>query len=148
MISVRAEAPTARAVACQHGIACALLLVDAALRPLLKAEKLLTRLPHARAQEVRPAWRPEALPVQQALISGGSSFKPRAPRRGVFYALDPSPSEISDDPARLDRTAIHAALAASYWRRASPGKSWTGPWRIPLCLGFTRARTRSDSPAQ
>ncbi|MBL9174970.1 MAG: 30S ribosomal protein S9 [Verrucomicrobiales bacterium] len=42
-ISVKGGGPNGQAVACQHGIARALLLVDAALRPLLKAEKLLTR---------------------------------------------------------------------------------------------------------
>lgn len=43
VISVKGGGPNGQAVACRHGIARALLTVDAALRPLLKAEKLLTR---------------------------------------------------------------------------------------------------------
>lgn len=42
-ISVKGGGPNGQAVACQHGIARALLIVDAALRPMLKAGKLLTR---------------------------------------------------------------------------------------------------------
>ena len=41
-ISVKGGGPNGQAVACQHGIARALLIVDAALRPMLKAGKLLT----------------------------------------------------------------------------------------------------------
>ncbi len=42
-ISVAGGGPNGQAGACSHGIARALLSSDAALRPLLKAEKLLTR---------------------------------------------------------------------------------------------------------
>jgi len=50
-ISVAGGGPNGQAVACRHGIARALLIVDAALRPLLKAEKLLTRDPRIRERK-------------------------------------------------------------------------------------------------
>jgi small subunit ribosomal protein S9 len=50
-ISVAGGGPNGQAVACRHGIARALLIVDAALRPLLKAEKLLTRDPRMRERK-------------------------------------------------------------------------------------------------
>ncbi len=54
----------------RHGLARALLTVDVNLRPLLKAEGLLTRDPaHEGAQEVRPAGRAQTLPIQQTLIA-------------------------------------------------------------------------------
>lgn len=51
IISVSGGGPNGQATACQHGIARALLQVDAALRPLLKAEKLLTRDPRMRERK-------------------------------------------------------------------------------------------------
>ncbi len=50
-ISVAGGGPNGQAGACRHGIARALLATDTALRPLLKAEKLLTRDPRMRERK-------------------------------------------------------------------------------------------------
>lgn len=50
-IRVQGGGPNGQAGACRHGIARALLSSDAALRPLLKAEKLLTRDPRMRERK-------------------------------------------------------------------------------------------------
>lgn len=50
-ISVAGGGPNGQAGACRHGIARALLASDTALRPLLKAEKLLTRDPRMRERK-------------------------------------------------------------------------------------------------
>jgi small subunit ribosomal protein S9 len=50
-INVRGGGPVGQAGAARHGIARALLKVDAALRPLLKASKLLTRDPRMKERK-------------------------------------------------------------------------------------------------
>jgi small subunit ribosomal protein S9 len=50
-INVRGGGPTGQAGAVRHGIARALLTVDANLRPLLKAEGLLTRDPRMKERK-------------------------------------------------------------------------------------------------
>src|SRR6184192_3567602 len=61
-VSVAGGGPSGQAGAVRHGIARALLQADANLRPTLKSNGLLTRPPHARAQEVRPAGRSQTFP--------------------------------------------------------------------------------------
>ncbi|MBN9690875.1 MAG: 30S ribosomal protein S9 [Verrucomicrobia bacterium] len=50
-ISVAGGGPNGQAGACRHGIARALLASDTTLRPLLKADKLLTRDPRMRERK-------------------------------------------------------------------------------------------------
>ena len=59
----------ARAGAVRHGISRALLHADAALRPSLKAEGLLTRDPRMRERKKHwPTGRSQTFPIQQTLI--------------------------------------------------------------------------------
>ncbi|HRI14758.1 MAG TPA: 30S ribosomal protein S9, partial [Verrucomicrobiota bacterium] len=51
IIKVAGGGPNGQAGACRHGIARALLASDTALRPLLKADKLLTRDPRMRERK-------------------------------------------------------------------------------------------------
>ena len=63
-VNVIGGGPAGQAGAIRHGIARALLLVDAALRPAPKSCWLPdARSAYARAQEIRPAWRAQTLPV-------------------------------------------------------------------------------------
>ena len=67
--TVRGGGVAAQADAVKMGISRALLEFNIELRKTLKAEGLLTpRCAHQGAQEVRPEGRPQALPVQQALV--------------------------------------------------------------------------------
>jgi len=67
-VNVRGGGLTGQAEATRHGIARALLEVDTAFRPLLKAEGFLTRDPRMKERKkIRSARSPQALPVQQAL---------------------------------------------------------------------------------
>lgn len=49
------------------------------------------------------------------------------------------PFEISDEPARLDRAAIHAALAASYWATGIPREVMDRALENSLSLGLYHA---------
>lgn len=49
------------------------------------------------------------------------------------------PFEISDEPARLDRAAIHAALATSYWASGIPREVVDRALGNSLCLGLYHA---------
>ena len=84
-VNVCGGGESGQAGAVRHGISRALLVVDAALRAQAEGR----RLPHARraqerAQEARPARRPQALPVQQALSLRRGPREPSSGRRTEY----------------------------------------------------------------